>query len=291
MIGLCGLIAGLWQGWRTLRHRPDQTFEVAFDGKNGACSITVETFLPAQAKPNRERMPAVVMLHGVEGASRYAGHHHATARAVADQGYAVFFVHYFDSVAYEDLWYLKSNDELDTQEIDRWIARDKGEWISAVSTSLCHIAKRHDIDVDRISLLGYSLGSFISYSVGQEALANPTIPDIACVVGNWGAKFADLKFTPGFPDTLLIHGAADRVVEPRWARQTVEELQAVGTAAKLVIVPAAGHVAHSEETWQATLDFLKQKFESIAKQRALFYSPYRYDVVYLPSDFRWPRFP
>lgn len=291
ILGLSGLVAGLWLGWRTLRNRPDQTFAVAFSGKAGARSITVETFLPSQAKPSRERVPAVVLLHGVEGAMRYAGHHHATARALADEGYAVFFVHYFNAVNYADLWHLKPSGDLDIEVIDRCIARDKGEWISAVSTSLCEIAKRPEVDADRISLLGYSLGSFISYSVGQAALADPAIPDIACVVGNWGAKFSDLKFTPGYPEVLHIHGAADRVVEPRWARQTVEEIQAVGTAAKLIIVPAAGHPAHNAETWQATLGFLRQKFESIAKRRAVLFPVQNYRLAYCPPGFHWPRFP
>src|SRR5437588_12829387 len=57
------------------------------DGK----AITVEQFLPA----GNGRYPTLLMLHGA-GGLEHGDEYRKAARLIAERGYAVFLVHYFD---------------------------------------------------------------------------------------------------------------------------------------------------------------------------------------------------
>jgi len=76
-------------------------------------SVSVDVFLPP-VDVREGPLPAVIVLHGVEGTSPfYRGFHLTNARQIANEGYAVYLVHYFDPHEYSDLLYLKGQ-ELDT---------------------------------------------------------------------------------------------------------------------------------------------------------------------------------
>jgi dienelactone hydrolase len=232
--------------------------EVSFD--DGVRSIEVVAFYPAQAS-GREKCPAVILLHGIEGATRYGDVHAQTARWLADQGYAVFCVHYFDSVDYPDLWHWNEDGTLDNATVDRLCWQDADRWTRAVDGCIAELSRRTDIDPNSIALYGLSLGGFISLSTAQQAVHESRPYAIRAVVVNWGAQFETTEISPGFPPTLHIHGQLDEIVPLAWAEQSVEEIRSQNVQAELFIVPDAGHVARSKESDRAATVFLSRHLD------------------------------
>jgi carboxymethylenebutenolidase len=226
---------------------------------NGAPrAVQVEAFLPPTDATSSVTHPAVVMLHGVEGAERYRWAHFCTARWLADRGYAVFFVHYFDGGDYDDLWRLREDGTLDVQAIEATCRRDSERWTSVVTASLKTIAARDDVDRTRMALNGNSLGGFVALSAATAALQDDRVADPCAVVVNWGSLFENTKPVAGFPPTLFVHGANDTVVPLESARKAAETVKAVASEVTLLIVPDASHVARSRESDATTLKFLEK---------------------------------
>lgn len=220
--------------------------------------VTVDAFQPRSVKSNA-RTPAVVLLHGVDGAYRFAYSHYRVAGKLAMQGYAVYFVHYFDSVDYDDIWLFDQDGELDVAAVETHSERDNQCWIAAVTGALREIARRPEVDPKQIALFGYSLGCFVSLSAAEASLQQEGLPKVAAVVGHWGAKFPEATFSTGFPPTRLFHGTRDPVVLVDWARETLDSLLSSGVDAALMEIPRKGHRATSRKAWRAALAFLKQQ--------------------------------
>lgn len=224
--------------------------------------LVSEVFLPRTAPGSLpRRFPAVILLHGIEGAERYKWNYYQTAHRLRSAGYAVFIVHYFSAVDYPDLWKFTADGNVDHDAIETRRLVDQQKWIAAVTQTIREISRRDDIDPQRIALDGYSLGGFISLSAAQAALEDPETPDVRCVVDNWGAMFRGEQFTPGYPPTLLVHGALDNVVELKWAEHTRDELAQVGTNVQLYVVPGARHMASDAVSDQMTRKFLAKHLQ------------------------------
>lgn len=228
------------------------TVKVSIDNRERA--ITVEVFRPAG--DHQGEHPAVFFLHGVEGPVRYRGPHTQSCRWLADQGYVVFYVHYFDAVDYEDLWLLRSDGSLDKAAIDDRCWEDAASWSDAVLQVVGELSRRPDVDANRIALDGISLGGFIALEVADEAQRDSTVPDIQAVVANWAAQFELTECQQGFAPTLHIHGEHDEVVPLSDAQQSVNEILSVGSRAELLVIPGAPHVARSKRSDDKTISFL-----------------------------------
>ena len=124
---------------------------------------------------------------------------------MAQQGHAVFVVHYFDSCEYDDLWLLDNADSLDTKAIGEACYRDSTKWIAAVTGALTHISERPDIDPQQIAIEGYSLGGYIGIAAAQESLDRDDLPNIHSLIVHWGAKFdtTTVDLAAGREDTLF----------------------------------------------------------------------------------------
>src|SRR2546423_787065 len=59
---------------------------------SGGKTIPVERFAPKQAG----KYPAILLVHGADGFALGGQHYRQMAQAVADKGYVVFLVHYFE---------------------------------------------------------------------------------------------------------------------------------------------------------------------------------------------------
>lgn len=252
------VLSSAWFGWLALRLQPTERFVVPADVDGVRCTIQIEAFLPAAHARSAGSHPAVVLLHGVEGAARYRSAHYRTARWLADQGYAVFFVHYFDGGDYDDLWFLREDGDLDVEEIDAVCRRDAARWTGVVAESLNAIAARSDVDRTRIALDGNSLGGFVALSAAATAIHDERVADPRAVVVNWGGLFESTRPSHGFPPTLFIHGEKDTVVPLDSARHAAESVLAVESEATLFIVPGASHIARSQESDARTLQFLEK---------------------------------
>lgn len=252
-----GLLLALVLGWRHVtRPLPNMSLVFAADIEGRQRQLVSEVFLPPTTISGPQRWPAVILLHGIEGATRYRDSRYRTAHRLRAEGYAVFIVHYFGAVDYEDLWKFKPDRSLDHQAIERQRLADQTKWVAAVTTAIREIAQRDDIDPQRIAIDGYSLGGFIALSAVQDAFEDPTTPDVRCLVCNWGAMFRGEHFSPGYPPTLLVHGEKDNIVELKWARQTHHALKEVGVNVYLHIIPDQEHMASSAESERLTREFL-----------------------------------
>lgn len=232
----------------------DRTFQVSVQVRGEAYLVDVEEFFPQ--KGHSGPLPAVMFLHGVEGPERYRSVHTRSCRWLANQGYAVFYVHYFDAVPYEDLWHLRTDGSLDKERIDRQCWADADGWSATVLQALSAIARRPNVDNQRIAVDGISLGGFIALEVADEASRRSDVVDVCAVVANWCGQFELTDCQPGFPPTLHIHGEHDDVVPLNDARNSVAEIQTVGSEAELLVIPQAPHVARSSDSDRQTLNFL-----------------------------------
>jgi carboxymethylenebutenolidase len=278
---LLGTMAVGW--WFMSMPVPDERFIVVCRHAGTRSLIRVEAFLPSEAAASAEPLPAVLLLHGVEGPERYARAHFQTARRLNREGYAVFFVHYFGGLPYDDLWVFNESGELDTAEIESRCRADSPHWIAAVNAVLDRIASRDDIDSERIALEGFSLGEYVAHAAAAESIANPALADVCCVVGNWGAKFETTTFAPGHPPTFLVHGERDDIVPLAAADATLLAIESAGNEADLFQVPGAGHIASSVESLEATLSFLRSHLQKPALAISLTWLSPEPSLEHLPT--------
>lgn len=241
--------------WLITPPQPTLTYSVPVTIGDQPRPITIEAFLPATTK-QQVRHPAIILLHGIEGPQRARSQRYRTADGLRDAGYAVFIVHYFNSVDYKDLYHLLPDNTLDHARIQRHMNADSAKWIAATAGAIQKIAERDDVDPDRMALNGYSLGGFIAISATQASISDPAIPDVKCLVVNWGAMFHNAQFSRGYPPTLFVHGEKDEVVELKFAQQTIAALRQVETDTCLCVVPGAGHLASSAESQRLTRKLL-----------------------------------
>ena len=113
--------------------------------ESGGKDIRLDCFLPSR---NGQRFPAVIGLHGSGGG-------HATmaepANLLAEQGFAVYVLHYFDRTG--------------TTEADReTIFRHFPIWMKTLWDAVSLVARQPQVDPKRIGLLGFSLGAYLSLS-------------------------------------------------------------------------------------------------------------------------------
>lgn len=265
LVGLTLPLIGLvvWNtGWS--RDVADETLWAPCHRGSNACWVEVEAFLPTGPGPH----PAVLLLHGVEGAQRNRRSRSRLAREFADAGLATFVVHYFDGCNYEDLWLFKG-DRLDLATIGVHCERDAEDWVQAVTAALGAVASRPDIDRERIALDGYSLGGFVALAATEQAIRNSRLPTPVALIVHWAGRFENTTLGPRFPPTLFIHGERDEVVPRQSAQQACQELVAAGVEAELLVIPGSGHAARTLESDTAVLRFLAVRLRRERRERQL----------------------
>jgi len=160
--------------------------QVAF--LSGGKNIHLDCFLPSS---NGEPFPAVIALHGSGG-----GHASMSqpATTLASQGFAVYVLHYFDRTG---TIYAEKQDLL----------RNFPLWMKTLWDAVSHVERQHQIDPERIGLLGFSLGAYLS-------LSNAGIdPRVRAVVEFFGGLPKEMKlFLRRLPPVLILHGEADPTV-------------------------------------------------------------------------------
>lgn len=246
--------------WKT--PEPDGTFQFETASEEVRRLITVQFVLPPKVTADT-LLPAIVLLHGVEGPVHGRTLHLLQARRLAAEGYAVFVVNYFDGLDYSDLL-LYRDGKLDVAAIQAIGVRDTACWLAATTAALDHIARRPSVDPRRIAVLGYSLGCFVGFSTVQVAAEREEIPDAAAFIGNWGAMPENAKFSSAFPPTLLLHGQCDEVVPVAQARASAAALLAAGAAdVRLKVYAGEPHTIISgpaaEDSQRTTLSFLAER--------------------------------
>jgi len=200
-----------------------------FTFESGSKPIRIDAYIP---DANGTSLPTVVALHGAggdaTGSERFAAQ-------LAEQGFAVYVLHYFDRT--------------DTQSADKpTILRNFPVWMKTLWDAISFVEKQPAVDCERIALLGFSLGAYLS-------LANSTIDSrVKVVVEFFGGLPREMKlFMRRLCPTLILHGEADPTVPVAEAHNLQQLLQQKGIPYEIKIYPGEGHGFENEVSQDAGL--------------------------------------
>jgi carboxymethylenebutenolidase len=206
--------------------------------ESGGGDVRLDCFLP---DADGQRFPAVIALHGSGG-----GHASMAdpASLLAEQGFAVYVLHYFDRTG--------------TTEIDglQTIFRHFPAWMKTLWDAVSFAARQPQVDPHRIGLLGFSLGAYLALS------ASAIDSRIQAVVEYFGGMPKEMKlFTRRLCPVLILHGDQDKTVPVDEAYHLQQILEKKKIAYEMKIYPGVGH-GFSGEIWRdagsRTLAFLEK---------------------------------
>jgi carboxymethylenebutenolidase len=209
--------------------------QVTFE--SGGKPIRLDAFVPSN---NGQRFPAVISLYGSGGG--FAGMTEP-ASLLASQGFAVYILHYFDRTG-------TSFADKDT------IFRHFPIWVKTLWDAISHVEKEPNIDPERIGLLGFSLGAYLSLS---DAAVDKRV---RAVVEFFGGIPKEMRFfMRRFCPVLILHGDADTTVPVEEAYHLQKVLEKKSMPYEMQIYPGAGH-GFSGDVWRdagmRSLAFLKK---------------------------------
>lgn len=208
---------------------------------SGGQPVQAYLCLPDKAGPK----PGVVILHGADGPTRNEGAYRTTARQLAEQGYAALFVNYFSQNPSKDAngFFGNSPEALVTFSI----------WVREVKDAITFLGSQNDVQRERIGLLGFSLGGYLS--LGFSTLNNTA----GAIVTYYGGLVPQLEGgASNLPPTLILHGAKDQVVPVSEAYRLQRLLETNQIPHEVKIYPGQGHGfngSDSRDAWQRTLAF------------------------------------
>jgi carboxymethylenebutenolidase len=205
--------------------------------ESGGKSIRLDAYLPENPSTP---LPAVIALYGaggnVSGMERYAG-------VLAAQGFAVYLLHYFD----------RTGTEFADKQV---IFRNFPLWMKTLWDAISFVEKQPQVDAQRIALLGFSLGAYLS-------LATSAIdPRVKIVVEFFGGMPKEMKlFMRRLCPVLILHGEDDTTVPVEEAYNLQKLLEKKNILYEIKIYPKVGH-GFETETWkdagQRSLQFLQK---------------------------------
>ncbi|MFL5243907.1 MAG: dienelactone hydrolase family protein [Gemmataceae bacterium] len=206
-------------------------------------TIAVERFEPNTAGLH----PAVILVHGSNGLTRYGQRYREQARRLAQEGYATFLVHFYDRTGHKEAL------NADT------IKSNFLTWMATLADALNYAAHQENVDPKRITLLGHSLGSYLSLSLA----ATQGGAKIAALVDYYGGLPQLIKPMAGLfarlPPVLILHGERDRIVPVQEARDLAEFCRTRDIPYEMHLYPNQGHVFYGEDeedSMRRTLNFL-----------------------------------
>lgn len=199
-------------------------------------------FLPpelSEASP----VPAVVILHGASGVQSVR--ELTYARQFAGQGVAALVIDVF-----------AARRDRATGFINRLLEITEAMFLADAYAGLAYLAKRPEIDAERIALIGFSYGGMVATYAAYAQVAEryaPAGPRFAAHVAFYApciAEFQDNRAT-GAP-LLMLYGARDAIVDPERCARVASQLEEGGGAVELVAYPEAvhqwdGRFAHERE--------------------------------------------
>jgi carboxymethylenebutenolidase len=194
--------------------------------ESGGKQIGLDCFLP---EGNGQKFPAVLGLHGSGG-----GHASMAepASMLAEQGFAVYALHYFDRTG--TTW---AKDRAE-------ILRNSPFWMKTVWDSVSFVAREPNVDSERIGFLGFSLGTYLD-------LADAAIDSrIKAVVEFFGGLPKEIKpFTRRLPPVLILHGELDETVPVSEAYDLQKFLEKKDVPYEIKMYAGVGH-GFSGEIWR-----------------------------------------
>jgi carboxymethylenebutenolidase len=172
--------------------------------------------------PNRAgSSPAVILIHGsggpLHGLDPFAGQ-------AAQFGVHVFVLHYFERTGHN------------------WVAPSQIEphfpdWLDTVKDAVSFVSGQPGVAANRIGLLGFSLGAFLSLALATQ---DSRIAAVAELFGGLPEQF--IKDAGNLPPVLILHGEQDTTVPINQAHELERILQQNKIPYQIKIYPDQGHV-------------------------------------------------
>src|SRR5882757_2699812 len=164
--------------------------------------------------------PAVLLVHGSGGPFHGAD---PFAQQAAALGVHVFTVHYFERTGHS--WVSPS------QIRDNFL-----DWLETLRDVLTFVMAQPHVDKNRIALLGFSLGAYLSVALAAQ---DERVAALIDVFG--GMPKEAVPLVKRMPPTLIIHGDADTVVPVSEAYALESVLKRLGTHYQIEIFSGQGH--------------------------------------------------
>lgn len=112
------------------------------------------------------------------------------------------------------------------ENMERWTSPSEVQQaVRYIETFMAYYTAKTDVDANNITLLGFSQGAMLSYTVG---IPNPKVSAIAALSGYLDSRVINLTFEA--KPIYVSHGKEDMVVPYAWAEQSVELLNQNGYA-------------------------------------------------------------
>ena len=167
--------------------------------------------------------PAILVLHGAGGMKIGGFAFRAFARKLAEEGYVAHVVHYFDRTGtdYADL---------------KTITDNFAAWLITIGDGVTNVARQPNVHAEKIGLLGFSLGSYLSLSLATK---DPRIVAIVEYFG--GLPEALAREVKTMPPTLILHGETDPIVPVKEARALETLYKEKGFPYEIRLYPGQGH--------------------------------------------------
>ena len=176
------------------------------------------------------------------------------ASLLAQQGFAVYVLHYFDRTG--------------TTEIDglQTIFLHFPVWMKTLWDAVSFVSRQPQVDPERIGLLGFSLGAYLALS------ASAIDSRIQAVVEFFGGLPKEMKlFMRRLCPVLILHGDEDKTVPVEEAFHLQQLLEKKHVAYEMKIYPGVGH-GFSGEVWRdaglRTLNFLEKHLSAKHRNNA-----------------------
>jgi dienelactone hydrolase len=208
---------------------------------SGGKKIRVERFQPA----GKGRYPAVILVPESSSLDKVGDVYRAIAERVAEEGYVVVMVHFFDRTGHNGV---------DPKKI---LEKDFRAWMATVRDAVRHIRELPEVEPKRVGLLGFSLGGFLSISVAADKDLG-----IAAVASYFGG--APEKLWPKLvwlPPTLVVGGVEDTVVPVDRSYTLIGFLVAQGLPCEHKIYGKQGHLFEQELTRWVLADKLARQVQ------------------------------
>jgi carboxymethylenebutenolidase len=185
--------------------------------ESGGKNIRLDCFLPDQPAAKR---PTVIGLYGFGG-----GHISMSepAAQLADQGFAVYVLHYFDRTG-------------PVEAEKSALVLNFPIWMKTLWDAVSFVEKQSHTDPQRIGLVGFSLGGYL-------AVCGAAIdPRIKAVVEFFGGMPKEMKFfMRRLCPMLILHGENDAIIPVAEAYHLQEILEKKSIPHEIKIYPGAGH--------------------------------------------------